>query len=110
MYLKCRVYSPIQETNSVVEKIDWTTDSVYTKDGETYALDIVKILPYTCFNDKDGNEVYEGDILQYGDSKIRVIYDVFNSKFDLLVIEGETDVLKVSDVQKMKLLKHYDKL
>ena len=45
MYLKCRVYSPIQETNSVVEKIDWTTDSVYTKDGETYALDMVNILP-----------------------------------------------------------------
>lgn len=110
MYFKCRVYSPIQETNSKVEKIDWATSSVTDVDGETYALDVVRILPYIGFNDKDGKEIYEGDILQYGDSKIRVIYDVFNSKFDLLVIEGDTEVLKVSDVQKMKLLKHYDEL
>ena len=74
---------------------------VYENGYEGYRVDAKTIGQFTGFWDNTGNEIYEDDIISFGDNKIGVV-DFFKGAF--VVRSGKEKIPKLlSDLQKWQL-------
>lgn len=82
--LRCRVYSPIQNTIADVEEIDYSQNMVCDTNGEGYSIDDVII--QFCTGRKDRNEklIYQGDIvrLHFGSDVKEDDYEDLEVRYD----------------------------
>lgn len=75
--IKFRVWN--KETSKMT---DWTTIRKYRNFEKLISLKHVALMQYTGLKDKNGVEIYEGDIISDGDFNIVVKFGKYDSEFN----------------------------
>ena len=86
--LKCRVYSPTQNTIADVEEIDYSQNMVFDTNGEGYSIDDVIIQFCTGRKDRNGKLIYQGDIV-----RLHFESDVKKDDYEDLEVRYDEDFL-----------------
>lgn len=90
--IKFRAWDKINKDMFNVESINFQESRVY-KDTVSYReFNNVDIMQYTGLKDKNGKEIYEGDIVTLHNGKYKVIFNSKESRFVLRDDEFEMNI------------------